>query len=76
MNCERIRTLGTGSFGRVLLVQDRTTANYYALKVLEKACVVRLKQVWAYSAAHSATIFLFFSVSLLRCNGLAGRAYA
>ncbi|RKP09664.1 kinase-like domain-containing protein [Thamnocephalis sphaerospora] len=39
------RTLGTGSFGRVHLVQHRETGVYYAMKVLKKSEVVRLKQV-------------------------------
>ncbi|CAO0794077.1 unnamed protein product [Mucor circinelloides] len=40
-----LRTLGTGSFGRVHLVQSRVNARYYAVKVLKKSEVVRLKQV-------------------------------
>ncbi len=39
------RTLGTGSFGRVLLVRHRVTGTYYALKKLRKADLIRLKQV-------------------------------
>jgi len=39
------RTLGTGSFGRVHLVRYKATGHYYAIKVLKKAEVVRLKQV-------------------------------
>ena len=39
-----LRTLGTGSFGRVHLVQSRVNARYYAVKVLKKSEVVRLKQ--------------------------------
>eukprot|EP00040_Diaphanoeca_grandis_P018885 m.99402 g.99402 ORF g.99402 m.99402 type:complete len:355 (+) comp27156_c2_seq1:97-1161(+) len=39
------RTLGTGSFGRVMLVTDKRTNSVCALKILEKAKVVRLKQV-------------------------------
>lgn len=39
------RTLGTGSFGRVHLVQYRITGQYFAMKVLKKSEVVRLKQV-------------------------------
>jgi hypothetical protein len=39
------RTLGTGSFGRVHLVQLKSTGAYYAMKVLKKSEVVRLKQV-------------------------------
>ncbi|KAI7868931.1 kinase-like domain-containing protein [Spinellus fusiger] len=40
-----LRTLGTGSFGRVHLVQSKVNARYYAIKVLKKTEVVRLKQV-------------------------------
>lgn len=39
------RTLGTGSFGRVHLVQSRVNHRFYAIKVLKKSEVVRLKQV-------------------------------
>ncbi|KAI8372776.1 kinase-like domain-containing protein [Radiomyces spectabilis] len=40
-----LRTLGTGSFGRVHLAQSRHNGRYYAIKVLRKSEVVRLKQV-------------------------------
>ncbi|CEP07803.1 hypothetical protein [Parasitella parasitica] len=40
-----MRTLGTGSFGRVHLVQSRVNKRFYAVKVLKKSEVVRLKQV-------------------------------
>lgn len=39
------RTLGTGSFGRVLLVLHRPSGQYFAMKKLRKSDVVRLKQV-------------------------------
>ena len=39
------RTLGTGSFGRVHLVQSKHNQRFYAIKVLKKAQVVRMKQV-------------------------------
>ncbi|ESO11321.1 hypothetical protein HELRODRAFT_158167 [Helobdella robusta] len=42
---DRLRTLGTGSFGRVMLVQHRTSKNYYAIKILDKQKIVKLKQV-------------------------------
>ena len=42
---ERIKTLGTGSFGRVMLVQHKSTKTYHALKILDKQKVVKLKQV-------------------------------
>lgn len=42
---DRIKTLGTGSFGRVMLVQHKATKEYYAMKILDKQKVVKLKQV-------------------------------
>lgn len=33
---DRIKTLGTGSFGRVMLVQHKSTKKYYAMKILDK----------------------------------------
>ncbi|XP_071954339.1 cAMP-dependent protein kinase catalytic subunit beta isoform X2 [Antedon mediterranea] len=42
---ERLKTLGTGSFGRVMLVQHKATQRYYAMKILDKNKVVKLKQV-------------------------------
>ncbi|KAJ3210206.1 cAMP-dependent protein kinase [Entophlyctis luteolus] len=40
-----IRTLGTGTFGRVYLVRYKNTDKFFAMKMLKKAEVVRLKQV-------------------------------
>lgn len=39
------RTLGTGSFGRVQLVQSKHNQRFYAVKVLKKQQVVKMKQV-------------------------------
>lgn len=39
------RTVGTGSFGRVHLIQSKINNRYYALKVLKKSEIVKLKQV-------------------------------
>ena len=33
---DRIKTLGTGSFGRVMLVQHKATRDFYAMKILDK----------------------------------------
>ncbi|KUF97244.1 hypothetical protein AM588_10011330 [Phytophthora nicotianae] len=41
---EVLRTLGSGTFGRVKLVRHKTTGVAYALKVLNKASVVAYKQ--------------------------------
>jgi hypothetical protein len=39
------RTLGTGSFGRVHLVQSKHNQRFYAVKVLKKQQVYKMKQV-------------------------------
>jgi tRNA A-37 threonylcarbamoyl transferase component Bud32 len=38
-------TLGTGSFGRVHLVKLKATGKYFAMKVLRKSDIVKMKQV-------------------------------
>lgn len=40
-----MRTLGTGSFGRVHLVRSIHNGRYYAIKVLKKRQIVKMKQV-------------------------------
>ncbi|VUZ52245.1 unnamed protein product [Hymenolepis diminuta] len=40
-----LKTVGTGSFGRVCLAQHKRTKRYYAIKILHKAKIVKLKQV-------------------------------
>uniref|UniRef100_A0A6V1MD63 cAMP-dependent protein kinase n=1 Tax=Heterosigma akashiwo TaxID=2829 RepID=A0A6V1MD63_HETAK len=42
---ELLTTLGTGTFGRVRLVRYLGDTHHYALKILKKAEVIRLKQV-------------------------------
>lgn len=37
---DRIKTLGTGSFGRVMLVQHKSSKDYYAMKILDKQKVI------------------------------------
>lgn len=43
-NMQKIRTLGSGSYGTVDLVRDRVTGETYALKRIRKATVVAKKQ--------------------------------
>lgn len=40
-----LRTLGTGSFGRVHLVKLNSTGVYYAMKALKKSEIVKLRQI-------------------------------
>ncbi|KAG0670147.1 camp-dependent protein kinase catalytic subunit [Maudiozyma exigua] len=40
-----LRTLGTGSFGRVHLIRSNHNGRFYALKVLKKYTIVKLKQI-------------------------------
>lgn len=42
---DRVKTLGTGSFGRVMLVQHKTSKQFHAMKILDKQKIVKLKQV-------------------------------
>lgn len=42
---ELLKTIGTGTFGRVCLCRDRMSGGYCAMKILEIADVIRLKQV-------------------------------
>ena len=44
-NVLRWDRLGTGSFGRVHLVRSKHNGRFYAIKVLNKEKVVRMKQV-------------------------------
>ena len=42
---DRMKTLGTGSFGRVMLVQHKSSKEFYAMKILDKQKIVKLQQV-------------------------------
>jgi len=42
---DRYETLGTGTFGRVYLVQHKESGLYFAMKILSKSTIVKLKQV-------------------------------
>ncbi|XP_040027540.2 protein kinase, cAMP-dependent, catalytic, beta b isoform X3 [Gasterosteus aculeatus] len=42
---DRLKTLGTGSFGRVMLVKHKATEQHFAMKILDKQKVVKLKQI-------------------------------
>ena len=40
---ELTTTLGTGSFGRVLLAKHKKTGEYFAMKRLKKADIIKLR---------------------------------
>lgn len=42
---ERIKTLGSGAFGRVILLKHTKSPKLYAMKVLEKEKIMKLKQI-------------------------------
>jgi len=42
---DMVKTIGTGTFARVCLCRDRTSREYFALKILAIHDVIRLKQV-------------------------------
>lgn len=57
---ERAKTLGTGSFGRVMLVQHKQSKEYYAMKILDKQKVSYFIRWWYFSLSFN---FLFLSHS-------------
>lgn len=59
---DRIKTLGTGSFGRVMLVQHKASKEYYAMKILDKQKVVKLKQASNVAVNQGS----FFAVKILQ----------
>ena len=42
---ELTTTLGTGSFGRVMLCKNKKSGDYFAMKRLKKADIIKLRQV-------------------------------
>jgi len=42
---EQFRTVGTGAFGRVIVVKYKPASTFHAMKILSKARLVKLKQV-------------------------------
>lgn len=42
---ELLQTIGTGTFGRVMLTKNSFTGDYYALKIMSIPEVIRLKQI-------------------------------
>jgi len=42
---ELMQTLGTGSFGRVRLAKEKSSGKFFAMKILKKHDIIKLKQV-------------------------------
>ncbi len=59
-----LRTLGTGTFGRVKLVQNTKTQKVYALKCLQKAQIVAYKQVKSNYVSSPRAVLLLSHLSL------------
>ncbi|KAI7869526.1 hypothetical protein BDF14DRAFT_317225 [Spinellus fusiger] len=52
-----LETLGTGTFGRVYLAKEKKQHKFYAIKVLKKSEIVRLKQVEHINSELESTLF-------------------
>lgn len=61
---DRLKTLGTGSFGRVMLVKHKGTEQYFAMKILDK------QKVSESTCQASWTIFNYMIVltRVVSCN--------
>lgn len=66
---ERLKTLGTGSFGRVMLVKHKESGQHFAMKILDKQKVGEENRIKAFSSqeppvsvhiVHSTPCFFFF----------------
>lgn len=42
---KQMQTLGTGTFGKVVLCQHKNNQKYYAMKIMEKANIMRTRQL-------------------------------
>ncbi len=47
---ERLKTLGTGSFGRVMLAQHKEKKQFYAMKILDKQKVRTAIEILDYNS--------------------------
>ncbi|CAB1344262.1 unnamed protein product [Coregonus sp. 'balchen'] len=56
---ERLKTLGTGSFGRVMLVKHKETGQHFAMKILNKQKVSRAPGVRGQRSENTASLDQF-----------------
>ncbi|XP_015245509.1 PREDICTED: cAMP-dependent protein kinase catalytic subunit alpha [Cyprinodon variegatus] len=59
---ERLKTLGTGSFGRVMLVKHRETGQHYAMKILNKQKVSITKGIVQVLNPQTKLLYVFVFV--------------
>ena len=67
---DRVKTLGTGSFGRVMLAQHKDKKSYYAMKILDK------QKVSTTSFSRPSDSDLLMNWLFLGCQTEAGGAHA
>ena len=60
---QRLKTLGTGNFGRVMLVRERVSKQTLAMKILDKKRIVRLKQVRTHSPGECQSVSIYHKPS-------------
>lgn len=59
-NYEVIRTVGSGSFGEVVLAKDKKSGEECAIKILEKSFLARVSRY--FSGIHSLILKLIFRI--------------
>lgn len=47
---EYLKLLGKGTFGKVILVKEKATGRYYAMKILKKEVIVAKVSGWQWAS--------------------------
>ena len=68
---QRLKTLGTGNFGRVMLVRERLSKQTLAMKILDKKRIVRQKQVRTHSHSECQSVSSGYYHLFHQCTGSA-----
>lgn len=54
---EYLKLLGKGTFGKVILVKEKATGRYYAMKILKKEVIVaKVQGVWAWRVGEKSGV--------------------